>query len=362
MKDYFSVDDGSKAFQNKKLISFLIDKHYAYVRHAIMLLSLLLILFNAKASNDYSGSYEQYGLLVYYSVIVFLVYINIYLLVPMFFFKGMYIAYLTVLMVLLALVLSIMFSVIEKYFEPYRILERHPISLTRVIISGVVFFVPFIMVSTTIKLVQRWIKDNERISEMKNITLRMELNGLKNQINPHFLFNMLNSVNTLVKVNPQKASLVILKLSDFLRYQLYDNDEEYTNLAAELDFLSNFLNLEKIRRDDFAFDINVSHGNKTILLPPNLFTTFVENAVKHSADDTGGHSYVHLRIVADESRLHFRCINSIVGHERFRPALARGGMGLANIKRRLELLYANNYHLTSETSAKEHVVNLIIPI
>lgn len=362
MKDYFSVDDGSKAFQNKKLISFLIDKHYGYVRHAIMLLSLLLILFNAKSTNDYSGSYEQYSLLVYYSIIVFLVYINIYLLVPMFFFKGMYIAYLTVLMVLLALVLSIMFSVMEKYFEPHRILERHPISLTRVILSGVVFFVPFIMVSTTIKLVQRWIKDNERISELKNITLRMELNGLKNQINPHFLFNMLNNVNTLVKVNPQKASLVILKLSDFLRYQLYDNDEEYTNLSAELDFLSNFLNLEKIRRDDFTFDIDVSHGNRTILLPPNLFTTFVENAVKHSADATGGHSYVHLLIVADEHRLHFRCINSIVEDEDLRPPMARGGMGLANIKRRLELLYVNNYHLTSETSTKEHVVNLIIPI
>lgn len=362
MKDNFSADDTLKAFQNKKLISFLIDGRYRYVRHAIMLLSLLLILSNAKATSDYSDRYEQYSLLVYYSVIVFLVYINIYLLVPVFFFKGMYIAYLTVLMILLALVMSTMFSVIERYFEPHRILERHPISLTRVIVSGVVFFVPFIMVSTTIKLVQRWIKDNERISELKNITLRMELNGLKNQINPHFLFNMLNNVNTLVRVNPQKASLVILKLSDFLRYQLYDNDEEYTNLSAELDFLSNFLNLEKIRRDDFTFDIDVSHGNRTILLPPNLFTTFVENAVKHSADATGGHSYVHLLIVADEHRLHFRCINSIVGNDELQPPSIRGGVGLANIKRRLELLYAHNYHLTSETSTKEHVVNLIIPI
>lgn len=362
MKDYFSMDDTSRAFQNKKLISFLIDKRYGYVRHAIMLLSLLLILFNAKTINDYSGSYEQYSLLVFYSVIVFLVYVNIYLLVPVFFLKGMYLAYLTVLMILLALVLSIMFSMMEKYFEPHRILERHPISLTRTIISGIVFFVPFIMVSTTIKLVQRWIKDNERIGELKNITLRMELNGLKNQINPHFLFNMLNNVNTLVKVDPQKASLVILKLSDFLRYQLYDNDEEYTSLNAELDFLSNFLNLEKIRRDDFVFDIDVNEGAKTILLPPNLFTTFVENAVKHSADATGGHSYVHLLIVADEHRLHFRCINSLVSDEDLRPQIPKGGMGLANIKRRLELLYTNNYHLTSETSAKEHVVNLIIPI
>jgi LytS/YehU family sensor histidine kinase len=97
-------------------------------------------------------------------------------------------------------------------------------------------------------------------------------------------------------------------------------------------------------------------------LPPNLFTTFVENAVKHSADVTGGHSYVHLLIVADEHRLHFRCINSIVGNEGLQPPSIRGGMGLANIKRRLELLYAHNYHLTSETSAKEHIVNLIIPI
>ncbi|WP_199121410.1 sensor histidine kinase [Pedobacter sp. ASV28] len=362
MKDHFSMEDASRAFTNKKLISFLIDKHYRYVRHAIMLLSLLLILFNAKSLNDYSGSYEQYSLLVYYAIIVFLVYVNIYLLVPVFFFKGMYLAYLTVLMVLLALVLSIMFSMMEKYFEPHRILERHPISLTRSIISGIVFFVPFVMVSTTIKLVQRWIKDNERISELKNITLRMELNGLKNQINPHFLFNMLNNVNTLVKINPQKASLVILKLSDFLRYQLYDNDEEYTSLTAELDFLSNFLNLEKIRRDDFTFDIDTNQGTRSILLPPNLFTTFVENAVKHSADATGGQSYVHLLIVADEQRLHFRCSNSIVSDEGLQPPLPKGGMGLANIKRRLELLYADNYHLTTETSTKEHIVNLIVPI
>jgi LytS/YehU family sensor histidine kinase len=106
---------------------------------------------------------------------------------------------------------------------------------------------------------QRWTKDNARMAELSNITLNMELNELRNQINPHFLFNMLNNVKALIRTDPEKATTVIMKLSEFLRYQLYENTEEKTSLVTELNFLSNFLNLEKIRRDNLSISID---GNR----------------------------------------------------------------------------------------------------
>ncbi|MCJ7932348.1 MAG: histidine kinase [Chryseobacterium sp.] len=224
--------------------------------------------------------------------------------------------------------------------------------------------IPIILTTTTVKLLQKWINDNKKINELSNLTLNMELNELRNQINPHFLFNMLNNVKALIRTDPEKASVVIVKFSEFLRYQLYESGEEKTLLTSEIDFLSNFLNLEKIRRENFSFEIHTEADRRTIntcFIPPNLFTTFVENAVKHSIDISGKESYITIEIGIENKELHFKCVNS---RNLDYSVLDKksSGLGLANIKRRLELLYHTTFELRIDSGDEEYTVNLKIPI
>jgi LytS/YehU family sensor histidine kinase len=251
--------------------------------------------------------------------------------------------------------------IMSTYLEPHRIIPR-PAKFNRY--EGIMVSVPVILVTTTIKLLQRWTKDNERMAELSNITLNMELNELKNQINPHFLFNMLNNVKALIRTDPEKAATVIMKLSEFLRYQLYENSEEKTPLTAELNFVSNFLNLEKIRRDNLSISIDPETDARTmatVFVPPNLFTTFVENAVKHSVDISGAVTYIKINIGMEDQHLHFECINSIGNGLKISDTKS-SGLGLANIKRRLELLYPDTHKLEITTTAQEYKVNLIVPV
>jgi len=230
--------------------------------------------------------------------------------------------------------------------------------------EGVMICLPIIMMSTTVRLVQKWTNDNKRIIELNNLTLNMELKELRNQINPHFLFNMLNNVKALIRTDPEKASIVIVKLSEFLRYQLYENNEEKTLLTSEIEFLSNFISLEKIRRENFSVQIQSETDKKTlntIFIPPNLFTTFVENAIKHSVEINDNASYVNINIEVKDKHLLFVCTNSqnpnySISNENY------GGLGLANIKRRLELLYQDQFDLKIHSTNQEYTVNLSIPV
>ena len=165
--------------------------------------------------------------------------------------------------------------------------------------------------------------------------------------------------------NPEKASTVIMKLSDFLRYQLYDNNQPSVLLLSEIQFLNDFMELEKIRRDDFNFRLTIENEDSNsnmisqLVLPPNLFTTFIENAIKHSAD-LDHPSKIDITFKIYKKELVFTCSNT-------KPAEPideqhKGGLGLANIKRRLDLLYAKDYKLDINDDDKQYTVTLTLPI
>jgi LytS/YehU family sensor histidine kinase len=112
--------------------------------------------------------------------------------------------------------------------------------------------------------------------------MQSELELLKNQITPHFLFNTLNNTHVLINTDPEKVSDAVMTLSDLLRYQLYESMQEQVLLSSDIRFLKDFLDLEKIRRNHFEYTVTL-HGHSHLLIPPLLFILFVENAVKHSA-------------------------------------------------------------------------------
>ncbi|MFH6991627.1 sensor histidine kinase [Flavobacterium sp. FlaQc-48] len=184
-------------------------------------------------------------------------------------------------------------------------------------------------------------------------------------MNPHFLFNMLNSIKSLVRTDSEKATQVIMKLSELLRYQLYESNDQKALLKSEINFLSNFLDLETLRRDNFSTDIKLNaHGRSinSIFLPPNLFTTFVENAVKHSVDTISGASFVRVEIEVNADRLYFVCVNSKDPNYRPSKMFKSNGLGLANITRRLELLYGHSHLLEIESAVNKYEVKLTIPL
>jgi sensor histidine kinase YesM len=357
------------AEKNKKVIFFLTEKRYRILRHTMLIIGFIMLYLSARLIFDL-GSDEQfcknYGLyqaLLPFVVFTGILYANIYLLMPVF-FKGKYIQYLWLVITIIIIGLMIMQYVSETFLDPYRTVPKQK-KLNTVVeyLAATIFIIPIVLATSTARLMQKWIRDRELISELDKLTVDMELTALKNQINPHFLFNMLNNVNMLVKRDPDKASIIIVKLSEFLRHQLYDNNSETTSLMAETEFLSNFLNLEKIRRDNFSFSITTNEINKStagILIPPNLFTTFVENAIKHSVDLSGNAAFVNITFTTENNRLLFICTNSQNPDEKFRDE-KNSGVGMANINRRLELLYGNNYNCDTQNLDNSYNITLSIP-
>lgn len=184
-------------------------------------------------------------------------------------------------------------------------------------------------------------------------TSRSELNFLKNQINPHFLFNMLNNANIMVDEDPRMASHILDKLDDMLQYQFNDSTQDGVWLKTDINFLSDFLALEKVRRDHFEYSVAIEGNIEEVRVPPLLFIPFVENAVKHNLDTNN--SYVHIRFCMDESRLSFECENPKPEKTVKRDT---GGLGLVNIKRRLDLLFDRNYVLDITETETTYTVKL----
>lgn len=362
-----------QGFRDKKVLDFLIEKRYRLKRHILFLTVFSLMLYGRNFIDAYGTPYGYYAAAMIYVTFVAMFYVNMYVLVPWFLFRSKYVGYAFFLILLAVLGVGILSylnanfldsHLHQNYIEAQKLIKRE--TIRKADFYGVIIVcASLVSVSTTIKLLQRWLKDNERINELKNITFTMELNELKNQISPHFLFNMLNNVKALIRTDPEMANTVIIRLSEFLRYQLYENSGEKTLLASEIEFLSNFLNLEKIRKDNFKIEIAHPLDKNTLkntFIPPGLFTVFIENAIKHSVTADDDETYVKVAIAIQNQKLHFSCVNSKNEDNHLVSKNKSNGLGLINIKRRLELLYTNEYLLDITSTQTEYRVNLTIPL
>lgn len=348
---------------NGIIIRYLTEKKFRCLRHGIFLLGLFLLFINSNMHVEFPTPYKTYFSFAIWAVFVCMFYVNMYVLIPRYFFRGKYEMYILLLVLLVSTSLMVASQIANCIHLLHAPSYKKVTPQTMSFVNGILICIPIILTTTTLKLFNRWILDNKRISELKNLAFTTELASLKNQIQPHFLFNMLNNVKALIRKNPEMATEVILKLSDFLRYQLYENDNDKTLLQSEINFISNFLKLEEIRRDHLVTRLYCEPelAKKNIFLPPHLFTAFIENAIKHSLCATENKVYIHISFTTTEQQLCFECKNSKD------PNLADtkskyGGLGLTNAKRRLELLYPNNYYLDIVNTDTEYLVKLNIPL
>ncbi|WP_413513119.1 sensor histidine kinase [Myroides odoratus] len=354
----------NKDFSSGSIIKFLTESRYRYARHGTFLLGFSLLLGIGDFFGDFPMRIAFCAMGIVYLVFIILFYLNMYVLIPFLLFKGRYIVYLIVLILSVLIGLRVLGWFYGNYFDVYRFVmeeRKQTLGNSKAII---LLCVSLISLSTTLKIVQHWMKDRERIVELKELTYVMELNELRNQVSPHFLFNMLNNVKALIRTEPEMATTVIMKLSEFLRYQLYESNQDKVVLASEVNFISNFLNLEKIRKDNLTISFDClldSNQLRQILVPSSLFTVFVENAIKYSLDPDEKETWINISIHVEAKKLHFTCINS--RNENFALFQNKsGGLGLANSKRRLDLIYSNQYSLTITEKTNSFGVNLIIPL
>jgi two-component system, LytTR family, sensor kinase len=201
-----------------------------------------------------------------------------------------------------------------------------------------------------------WFKDLQIKKDLENKNLQSELKILKSKLNPHLLFNTLNNIDTLIQTSPGKASEILTKLSDLLRYVVYDTEKEKVPLLTEVDNLKKYIDLEKIRTvnpDSIVFTAQIDENT---YIPPMIFFPFVENSFKHSNLNNKNHK-LSISISDSNGIVRFDCINNRIEEEKEKGHI---GIGLALATKRLELLFPNKHELLIQQNETEFIVKLLL--
>ncbi len=236
--------------------------------------------------------------------------------------------------------------------------KHHPFSINAYAILCVFIAGFFLVCSCIIKFAVDWFS-NERIQRnLESEKKDMELQFLKSQLNPHFLFNSLNNIYSLAYQKSDKTADAILKLSEIMRYMIYESNDSWVGLSKEVEYVQSFVELQKLRfKDGAAVEITINGEVDGQQIVPLILISFVENAFKHGvANDS--EDPIKINIIANQKILHF----SVSNKKSKTNKDAMGGVGLNNVERRLELLYPNRYKLNIVNSATHYTTELMLDL
>ena len=201
-------------------------------------------------------------------------------------------------------------------------------------------------------------EDRKRLSELEHENLEQQLEYLRYQINPHFFMNTLNNIHALVDIDPEQAKGTIVELSKMMRFILYEGDKNGVTLSREMEFLRTYVALMRLRYTDrVSIRTELPREVPDRSVPPLMLIPFVENAFKHGISYRRP-SFIDIRVRVEGDRLHFICLNS----KAEKPNEEKGGVGLANVRKRLDLLFGSNYMLEIRDEAERYSVELNIPL
>ncbi len=349
--------------EDSRFLNFVVDKKYRWVRHLLIIGAIVLIHFLPSSSPVEQDKEKENWILVTKListlVLLSLFYANHYIFIPKLLLRNRFIAYAGSILAFCS-VIFLMLLILERLDLPFidKGDKSHLYWGDYVVL--IILLIVFIAAVSSLKLFKMWIVNLLRFKELENNTLLVQLEQLKSQINPHFLFNTINNINFLIDENPKLASTVLLKLSDILRSQLYLSKGETVPLADEIQVLKNILFMEEIRRDSFFIDFNVSDGLADFEVPHFLFIPFIENVIKHGAHHAMKNGFhVEIKFRYENQQLYFTCINS---KKRKSNPEDYGGLGLNNISQRLDIIYPDAYNLQVEESEEVFSVFLSIPM
>ena len=243
--------------------------------------------------------------------------------------------------------------------------ELRPISPVPMLGPGeaVAFFGGLLLMGMNlgVKLYFKTQEDREQQERLEKQDLERQLEYLRYQVNPHFFMNTLNNIHALVDINPERAKTTIVELSKMMRYILYEGDKKYIPVQREALFLNNYIELMRLRYSSrVSISLDMPEMMPDVMLPPLLLIIFVENAFKHGVSYAAP-SFIDIKVEVTQDKLKFRCRNS---RQEQKPdeKKKKGGVGLANARRRLDLLFPNQYSLEIKENDKEYDVQLEIPL
>ncbi len=309
--------------------------------------------FGDVAYNIFYSAYS-FKFLFYVVFQAFGAYFNLYYLMPRLLYRGKYAGYIVCLFLTLLACTVIITS--GYYFSAY--VSKHTFTelYQRDSSDFMYFFSINVLPSTaasmtlamSIKLAKNWVASQKRQQELEKEKLETELKFLKSQFNPHFLFNTINSIFVLIHKNPDLASESLATFSDLMRYQLYDCTENEISLDRELTFLEDFIALEKLRLDETHTRIRFEIDGLTdpgLTIAPFIMMPFVENAFKHVSRNRNRLNLIDIQVKLEEETLELSVSNTSEPLHQQSPQLGGKGIGLKNVRRRLELHYGQHYML-----------------
>lgn len=295
---------------------------------------------------------------MFYAIIV---YVNILYLIPNYLSQKKFFSYFVFLFALSLLITPIKLFIFHFKWNSYpdlqSMLHADQVRYYAMSLTAAGF-------STILKIIGDWFKHQRVQQDLEKQNIQSELRFLKSQINPHFLFNTLNSIYALSLKKSDKAPEIVVKLSEMLRYMLYECNEKSVALNKEINYIENYLELERLRHGDNVDIKFQSSGNpENLSISPLMFVPFLENAFKHGANNHLDKGFIDVRLEVLNSQVKFMVENSkpqAIPHQEHK--LRSGGIGLVNVKRRLKILYKDKHNLNIQEKPNSYAVMLILEL
>lgn len=333
-----------------------IQKNWYHSKEVIFQIVLHALVFIFYSVERNQTSIEAYKIVFFLNYALAAFFIN-YFLLPRFYYKKKTLAFLVfVLLTVLAVILMEEF-VLEKIYFPD----------SRANVFGGFFrtlsdVLPTITILSGFKFAWDALGKERELEKMKSLVKESELQFLKTQINPHFLFNNLNNLYAYAIEQSPKTPEIILELSGLLRYMLYECKEQYVPLAKEVEQLKNFIKLSELQIEERGqVDFSTQNIKTEYQIAPLILIVFIENAFKHSTASQSENIFIQVELeLLDSGILHFICKNSF--HVHSNTDRLSNGIGLENVQKRLELLYPMAHQLDIKDRDNRYEVRLSIDL
>jgi two-component system LytT family sensor kinase len=272
-------------------------------------------------------------------------YTTIYLVVPRFLKKKKY-AYFILSTIGLIVLSALLRAIVAAEMNIYVFHTKPPVAFGKIFLNSLVNIFIWVELFIIGTMIADRVYSQQQVALLEKERMKQELDFLKAQINPHALFNSLNSIYGHIDKKNQTARNILLKFSGLLRYQLYDCGEDKISLEKELEYVRNFVSFQQIRKEeDLIVDIDIGADQNDYTIAPLLLVVLIENAFKFVSNFTDKDNKIDIKVSAAEGRFAFWICNTTEHRQALSSILYPGGIGIVNLKRRLELLYPGKHEI-----------------
>lgn len=345
------------ALYNNKGMKYLLQPKYGWLRHTLYI-GFILAFWTAFGWRYFSEGVKPIVQLAAYAFsYVTIIYFNFLVLMPRLLYKNRIVLYLVLTYASFFIGYAIQQAIYSATWDEFMTLFVFDGARIRDMVINAITFIMFCGVGWAFSMFKMWLTDENKIVQLENEKLQAELSNLKHQVNPHFLFNTFNSLYVTSKTSPDKVPNMILDLADLMRYQLEDCNKQKVFLENEIAYIKNFIEIEKVRKDDADIRFDIEGTIENILIEPLLFIPLVENAFKHGLGKMEK-GYVFITLSTRNDGLVYLKVKNSKPTTLLNGKTHGYGIGLSNLSKRLTMGYPNKHELRIAETEETYTVFL----